>query len=137
MIVLAMLVAGAMAGLFVQPFLSDAHRSPETRELSQAVTGMLVVGLALFGVMRNADAWVDVQAVAIQPQWLRQNLSDFSGHTVSVVRSLDTVQQHHEFIAADPRHGVGFPHDTAQPPRGLGLRFSYESGVPPTPAPAK
>jgi hypothetical protein len=55
MIVLTMLLAGAMAGLFVQPLLSDAHRSPETRELSQAVTGMLVTLAALvLGLLTNS-----------------------------------------------------------------------------------
>jgi hypothetical protein len=55
MIVLALLLTGAMAGLLVQPFLSDAHRSPETRELSQAVTGMLVTLAALvLGLLTNS-----------------------------------------------------------------------------------
>jgi hypothetical protein len=55
MIVLTMLLAVAMAGLFVQPLLSDAHRSPETRELSQAVTGMLVTLAALvLGLLTNS-----------------------------------------------------------------------------------
>ena len=51
---------------------------------------------AVLGVLGNADAWLNVEAMAIQAQGLSQDLTDFHGHAVGISRSVDTVQQHHK-----------------------------------------
>jgi hypothetical protein len=83
-VVLAILLAGAMTGMFVQRFLSDAHRSRETRDLSQAVTGMLVTLAALvLGLLTNSvkqsfdGAESDLRAYATELIELGQSLQDF------------------------------------------------------------
>ena len=95
MIVLTLLLTGAMAGLLVQPFLSDAHRSRETRELSQAVTGMLVtlaalvLGLLTSSVKQSFDAAEnDLRAYAATLIELDQTLRNFGAEAQDMRRLL-------------------------------------------------
>jgi hypothetical protein len=97
MIVLTLLLTGAMAGMFVQPFLSDAHRSQETRELSQAVTGMLVtlaalvLGLLTNSVKQSFDAAEnDLRGYATALIELDQTLRNFGFEAQDVRRELRT-----------------------------------------------
>ncbi|MNH36341.1 hypothetical protein D3C79_971210 [compost metagenome] len=66
-------------------------------------------------VSGDADAGLDIQAVPVQAQGLTQDLTDFLDHKVGIVRRVNAVQQHHEFIAADAGHGVDFPHAALEP----------------------
>ncbi|MNT12640.1 hypothetical protein D3C72_1475740 [compost metagenome] len=75
---------------------------------------MLLFG-AVIGVSGDADTWLDVHAVPVQAQGLDQDLTDFLDHDVGIARSANAVQQHHELIAADACHGVGFPHTALEP----------------------
>nr|WP_294503656.1 hypothetical protein [uncultured Rhodopila sp.] len=53
--VLAILLVSSAFGVFIQRFLSDAHRSRETKELSLTVTNMLVTLTALIlGLLTNS-----------------------------------------------------------------------------------
>ncbi len=95
MIVLTILLAGAMTGLIVQPFLSEAHRSPETRELSQAVAGMLVTLAALvLGLLTNSvkqsfdAAELDLRGYATTLIELDQTLRNFGSEAQDVRRKL-------------------------------------------------
>ena len=55
LVVLAILLCSAAAGIFAQRFLSDVHRNRDTRELSQTVTGMLVTLAAIvLGLLTNS-----------------------------------------------------------------------------------
>lgn len=93
-VVFSILLGGAMTGMFVQQFLSDAHRSRETRDLSQAVTGMLVtlaalvLGLLTNSVVQSYDgADNDLRAYAIELIELGQSLQEF-GPPAEPARSL-------------------------------------------------
>ena len=83
-VVFAILLGSAAAGVFVQGFLSDAHKSRETRELSQAVTGMLVtlaalvLGLLTSSVVESFNrAAHDLNAYAVELIGLGQSLREF------------------------------------------------------------
>lgn len=83
LLVFALLLASAGASLFVQRFLTDAHRSRESRELSQAVTGMLVtfaalvLGLLISSVQHSFDqAGGRVRAYSVTLIELGQTLRD-------------------------------------------------------------
>ena len=55
LVVLAILLCSAAAGIFAQRFLSDAHRTRDTKDLSQTVTGMLVTLAAIMlGLLTNS-----------------------------------------------------------------------------------
>ena len=82
--VFLILLGSAAAGVFVQGFLSDVHKSRETRELSQAVTGMLVtlaalvLGLLTSSVVESFNkAGNDLNAYAVELIGLGQSLHEF------------------------------------------------------------
>ena len=82
-VVFAILLGSAAAGVFVQSFLSDVHKSRETRELSQAVTGMLVtlaalvLGLLTSSVVESFNrAGTDLNAYAVELIGLGQSLHE-------------------------------------------------------------
>ena len=83
-VVFVILLGSAAAGVFVQSFLSDAHKTRETRELSQAVTGMLVtlaalvLGLLTSSVVESFNkAGTDLNAYAVELIGLGQSLQEF------------------------------------------------------------
>jgi hypothetical protein len=83
-VVFVILLGSAIIGMLVQRFLSDSHRSRETRELSQAVTGMLVtlaalvLGLLTSSVKQSFDRTEsDLRAYAVDLIELGQSLRDF------------------------------------------------------------
>ncbi|MBV9749094.1 MAG: hypothetical protein JO157_09785 [Acetobacteraceae bacterium] len=82
--VFSILLGSAAFGVFVQHFLSDAHKSRETRELSQAVTNMLVtlaalvLGLLTSSVVESFNrAGNDLNAYAVELIGLGQSLHEF------------------------------------------------------------
>ncbi|MNG11061.1 hypothetical protein D3C84_945660 [compost metagenome] len=70
---------------------------------------------AMLGVVRNADARLDIHAVPVQAQRLGEDLADFFRHAAGVFAGVDAVQQYDKLITADARHGVGFAHAVREP----------------------
>lgn len=83
-LIFVILLGSAASGVYVQRFLSDAHKSRDTRELSQTVTGMLVTLAALvLGLLTNSAAQSfnragsDLRAYAVALIGVGQSLRDF------------------------------------------------------------
>ncbi len=92
--VFALLLGSAALGFFVQRYLSDSHRSRDTRELSQVVISMLVTFVALvLGLLTSSvvqsfnRAGNDLDAYAINLIRLGQSLRDL-GPEADPVRHL-------------------------------------------------
>jgi hypothetical protein len=82
-LVLAILVVSAAGGILVQRFLTDAHKSRDTKELSLAVTNMLVTLTALIlGLLTNSvvqsfnKVGTDLQIYSVQLIGLGQTLQE-------------------------------------------------------------
>jgi hypothetical protein len=81
--VFVILLASSACGVFLQRFLSDAHRSRDTKELSLTVTNMLVtltaliLGLLTNSVVQSFDkAGADLRLFAVQLIELSQSLQE-------------------------------------------------------------
>ncbi len=93
-IVFVVLLASAACGVFVQRFLTDAHRSRDTKELSLAVTNMLVtltaliLGLLTNSVVQSFDkVGTDLRLYSVQLIGLGQTLQEI-GPDAGPVRGL-------------------------------------------------
>lgn len=97
LVVLAILLCSAAAGIFAQRFLSDAHRSRDTRDLSQIVTGMLVTLAALvLGLLTNSvkdsfsRAERNLRSYSVELIGLGDTLRDFGPEAAPAVGLLRT-----------------------------------------------
>ena len=81
------------------------------------VAQQLVFFAAVFGVDRHADAGLDVHPVVFQVKRVAEGRQDLFGRGGGVVARLAAFEQHHKFVAAQPRHGVRAAHRLHQPLR--------------------
>jgi hypothetical protein len=93
-IVFVILLACSACGVFVQRFLTDAHKSRDTKELSLAVTNMLVTMTALIlGLLTNSvvqsfdKVGTDLRLYSVQLIGLGQTLQEI-GSDAGPVRGL-------------------------------------------------
>nr|GFD20471.1 hypothetical protein [Tanacetum cinerariifolium] len=64
----------------------------------------------VFGVVGDADAGQDLPVMALEDHGHGEGLADFFRHLAGILGAVDPVEQYHEFITADARHGIGFAH---------------------------
>ena len=95
--VLAILLGSAAAGMFVQRFLSDTHKSQDTRELSRTITSMLVTLAALvLGLLTNSvkDSFDhtgrNLRSYSVELIGLGDSLRDFGPEAMPALRLLRT-----------------------------------------------
>ena len=60
----------------------------------------------MLGVDGHPDAGLDVQALAFQVKVLAKGGQDLVGRCTRMLAGLAAFEQHHKFIATQPRHGV-------------------------------
>ena len=68
------------------------------------------VVLTVAGIAAHADARAGHQAVPADHERRRERLHDGSTDNAGIGRILQLIQDHHEFIAAQPRQGVAVAH---------------------------
>lgn len=72
---------------------------------------------AVLGKQRRADAGLHVYLQTVQGVGRRKRLLDLVYHGINVVERRERIEDDREFIAAEPRQGVGLAHHVFEPAR--------------------